>query len=256
MVAISSSQIRADRSEGARQSPRGDSEPPAETFGPLGIAERLNWLNSKKRCANTSSQCRISGEVVRCGARRPGSPAASRPASASRQACHGQERDLRRAEAVAQDVEEVEVLQRVRADLGLAALHLLVLAGRHELRGDLGVEHVEQHLVDLVVELLRRRHPPDQVLDQRLRHAGVDVVVRHLVADAVGAPAQRQLGEVAGAQHDPAALVGGAEQVVGAQPGLDVLERDVVHRLARRERVAQVLEHEPGGLGDVELLRT
>jgi hypothetical protein len=45
MVAISSSQIRADRSEGARQSPRGDSEPPADTFGPLGIAERLNWLN-------------------------------------------------------------------------------------------------------------------------------------------------------------------------------------------------------------------
>ena len=63
IVAISSSQIRADMSEGARQSPRGDSDPPADTFGPLGIAERLNWLNSKNRCANTSSQCRISASV-------------------------------------------------------------------------------------------------------------------------------------------------------------------------------------------------
>ena len=48
-------------SEGARQSPRGDSEPPAETFGPFGMADRLNWLKAKKRRRNTSSQRRISG---------------------------------------------------------------------------------------------------------------------------------------------------------------------------------------------------
>jgi fructose/tagatose bisphosphate aldolase len=42
--------------------------------------------------------------------------------------------------------------------------------------------------------------------------------VAHLVADAVGAPAERELGQVAGAEHDAAALVGEAEQVVGAQP--------------------------------------
>jgi len=42
---ISASQIRADMSEGARQSPRGDNAPPADTLGPFGIAERLNWLN-------------------------------------------------------------------------------------------------------------------------------------------------------------------------------------------------------------------
>ena len=44
----SSSQIRALPSEGARQSPRGDSEPPAATFGPFGIAERLNWLKREE----------------------------------------------------------------------------------------------------------------------------------------------------------------------------------------------------------------
>jgi hypothetical protein len=39
-----------------------------------------------------------------------------------------------------------------------------------------------------------------------------------LVADAVGAPAERQLGEVAGSQHEAGALVGQAEQEVGLRP--------------------------------------
>jgi hypothetical protein len=42
---ISSSQVRADMSEGARQSPRGDNDPPADTLGPFGSAERLNCEN-------------------------------------------------------------------------------------------------------------------------------------------------------------------------------------------------------------------
>src|SRR5262249_33902224 len=39
----------ASESLGARQSPRGEREPPDPTFGPFGIAERLNWLILKKR---------------------------------------------------------------------------------------------------------------------------------------------------------------------------------------------------------------
>ena len=42
---ISSSHTRAPMSDGARQSPRGDSDPPWDTLGPLGSADRLNWLN-------------------------------------------------------------------------------------------------------------------------------------------------------------------------------------------------------------------
>ena len=45
----SSSHAVACLSLGARQSERGDSEPPEPTFGALGIAERLNWLVWKKR---------------------------------------------------------------------------------------------------------------------------------------------------------------------------------------------------------------
>ncbi len=77
--------------------------------------------------------------------------------------------------------------------------------------------------------------------------------MRHLVADTVSRPTQSQLGQVAGAQHDATALIGQPEQVVGAQPGLDVLERDVVDLLAAGERMVHLLEHQRCGVGDVDL---
>src|SRR5699024_8882395 len=40
----SANHAAAPTSEGARHSPRGDSAPPRATFGPFGIAVRLNWL--------------------------------------------------------------------------------------------------------------------------------------------------------------------------------------------------------------------
>jgi hypothetical protein len=55
-------QATAFPSDGARQSPRGESEPPADTFGPLGIAERLNWLEAKNLWMNTLSQWWISAK--------------------------------------------------------------------------------------------------------------------------------------------------------------------------------------------------
>jgi hypothetical protein len=44
----SSSQALAFPYDCARQSPRGESELPAETFEPFGMAERLNWLKPNK----------------------------------------------------------------------------------------------------------------------------------------------------------------------------------------------------------------
>ena len=80
----------------------------------------------------------------------------------------------------------------------------------------------------LVADVAAGCDEADQVLDQRLRHRGVDVVVAHLVADAVGAPAQRQFGQVAGADHDAVVVVGEPEQIVGAQARLHILKGDVV----------------------------
>ncbi|MFY9628388.1 MAG: hypothetical protein WAK03_09600, partial [Methylocystis sp.] len=49
ILSRSASHALAEESLGARQSPRGESEPPELTLGPFGIAVRLNWLVSKKR---------------------------------------------------------------------------------------------------------------------------------------------------------------------------------------------------------------
>src|SRR5690348_17302529 len=80
------SQASAEESEGARQSPRGDRDPPCETLGPLGRAERLNWAKPKKRRQKYSSQCRISPRsyALRLAS---GKWTGQAPAAASRQAC-------------------------------------------------------------------------------------------------------------------------------------------------------------------------
>ena len=62
------------------------------------------------------------------------------------------------------------------------------------------------------------------MLNERLRYRGVDIVVRHLIADPIGAPTQRQFGEISGADHQALVLVRQPEQIIGAKSGLDVLE--------------------------------
>ena len=81
----SASQIVPNASLGISQSPRGESDPPDETLGPFGIAERLNWL-AKKRLMNTSSQRRIVGRSYATRSA-SGKPAGQVPAATSDQAC-------------------------------------------------------------------------------------------------------------------------------------------------------------------------
>ena len=149
---------------------------------------------------------------------------------------------------------EREVLQVVGADLVLCGLHLLARLGGNQLGGDLRVEDRQEHLADVVVELLGGHNPADQVLHEGLRHARVHRVVAHLVAHAVRAPAQRQLGQVPRAQHDAAQVVGQAEQVVGAQARLNVLEGHVVGGLTLAVGVTDVGQHLRGSRTDVDLL--
>jgi hypothetical protein len=74
-----------------------------------------------------------------------------------------------------------------------------------------------------------------------------------VIAGAIGAPTEPELREVACADHEATSLVGNAKQVVGAQSSLDVFERQIVDRLAPRERVVQVGEHLPRRWTDVDL---
>ena len=169
----------------------------------------------------------------------------------------GKERDLRGREAVAEHVVREEVVERVGADHRLGRLQRARLGIRgDEFGADLLRQDGGEDLIGLGIVLFGADAPADQELDQRLGHARVDRIVAHLVANAVGAPAERQFAEVAGAEHEAAALVGEAEEIVGAEPRLDVLEGDVVDRLACREGVAKPFEQHPRGGADVDLLRS
>ena len=73
-------------SDGARQSPRGDRLPPPDTFGPFGMAERLNWLKPKNRRRNSSSQPRMVSRSYSLR-RSSGNASGHWPAEASCHAC-------------------------------------------------------------------------------------------------------------------------------------------------------------------------
>ena len=146
-------------------------------------------------------------------------------------------------------------MQLVGADPVLGRLQLLLLALRDQFGGNLGAEYRLQNVVGGRVELVGLHGPADQVLDQRLRDAGIDGVVAHLVAHAIGAPAEREFRQVARADDEAAVLVGEPEQVIGPETRLHVLEGDVVDRLAAGEGVAHILQHLACGGTDVDLGR-
>lgn len=87
------------------------------------------------------------------------------------------------------------------------------------------------------------------MLDEGLGNGDVDVVVGHVVADAVSAPTEGEFAEVAGAEDKGVVEVGEAEEMAGAFASLDVFEGDVVLLFAVGEGVFDVAEHlEAGGL--------
>jgi hypothetical protein len=225
----------ATPSDGARQSPRGERLAAAETFGPLGMAERLNWLIWKKRNRNVSSQRRDRIEIVALRAS-AGKSTGHSPASASCHACHA-----RKAIFVGARPWRTYNAGRnraVRTDRSSTACSgsRPIASGRDQLGRDFRAEDRGQHAIGIGIELAGLDRPADQELDQRLRHAGIDRVMAHLIADAIGAPAQSQFGQIASADHEAVALIGEAEEIIGAQARLHILERDVIDGLAPARR--------------------
>src|SRR5579885_779247 len=87
---------------------------------------------------------------------------------------------------------------------------------RHELGTDGRGENFSQYGAHVAAQPIRLRNPSDHVLDQGLGNARVDGIVRHVVADAVSAPSERKLAEIAGSDHDRVVMVGETEQDAGA----------------------------------------
>ena len=81
------------------------------------------------------------------------------------------------------------------------------------------------------------------------------MVVRHLVADAVGRVAERDLGEIARADHHGLMKIGGAKQERRALARLHILEGDVIAGLPAGEGMPEILEHLPAGRTNVDFLR-
>ena len=132
-------------------------------------------------------------------------------------------------------------MQLVRAHEVLGLLRDFAVArGGQELRRDRRVQDVQKDL-GLGRVSAGVRHIAHEVAHQRLGHARVDGVHGHVVA-VVGGPAQRQLGEVAGADDHAALLVGHVHEDLRALAGLGVLVGDVVDGLVVPD-VGEVLAH-------------
>ena len=75
------------------------------------------------------------------------------------------------------------------------------------------------------VKLAGGDDPAQQVLNERLGNAGVDVVVGHMIADAVSRPPQREFAQVASSQNKAVLEVCQPEQMRGAFAGLRRFQR-------------------------------
>src|SRR3546814_5552095 len=83
--------------------------------------------------------------------------------------------------------------------------------------------------------------------------SGVDAGMAHMVANAGGAPAEREFREITGAEDEAAVLVRQAEQVISAQAGLHIFECDIKDGFAVGIGMTDIFEHSLGGRLDVDL---
>src|SRR6185503_7059520 len=118
-----------------------------------------------------------------------------------------------------------------------------VLARWNQLGADISLEHIAQDCGGGCIETAFIGGPSNQILDQRFRYARIDAIVRHVIADAVSAPAQREFAEIARAHYETAMHIGDAKEVTRPLARLHVLECNVMNRFAASERVPEVLKH-------------
>ena len=142
----------------------------------------------------------------------------------------GQEVDFGGGIVPADQMVEKEVVQNVGTNLVLGLLGDLPLGGgRQQLGRNRGGADILEDGRGLLAEFALGA-PGDEIAHQGLRHAGVDPVHRHVIG-VVGAPAESQFGQVAGAEHQPTDLIGHIHEDLGAFPRLGIFIGDIVQRL-------------------------
>ena len=138
-----------------------------------------------------------------------------------------------------------EIVKLVGADGILGLLGGLSVDRRQKLGANRRIDDIRQDRSDLTSHFFRV--PGDDRPDKRFRDAAVDVVHRHLVA-AVGRPAERRFGQVAGANGQAAFAVGDVHQYLRALPRLGVL----IGRVVEIIRMRDILEMAFQGALDVD----
>ena len=114
-------------------------------------------------------------------------------------------------------------MQLIRADQILGLLADFAVLGRQQLGRYRGIEHILQNVGQLTegaVGLIGNK-----VAHQRFRDRAVHAVHAHMIP-VVGRPAERQLGQVARADHHAAVLVGEVHQHQRTHARLTVLKGD------------------------------
>ena len=139
--------------------------------------------------------------------------------------------NFRRGETEAQHIVKIKIMQLIRSDQRLRLLRdLAVLLRREKLRAYGRVENVQQHRTQRAA-LCDIRLIAHDVPHQCLRDTRVDAVHTHMVA-VIGRPAQRQLAQIARADHQTAGPVCKVHQLQRPHPRLSVLIRHILYIFA------------------------
>ena len=143
-----------------------------------------------------------------------------------------------------QDVVEEEVVEGVGAYDAFGLLgDFAVLVRGQQLGADGGVQNVPED-GGAVRENLKLHQRVDHPADQRLGDGGVHAVHTHMVG-VIGAPAQSQFAQVAGAHHQTADFARVIHQHLGPLPGLGILKGQVGDGLVVAQ-IAKMLLHRCG----------
>ena len=111
----------------------------------------------------------------------------------------------------------------------LGRLLVLPVCLRNQFRRYLSIQNRLENPAGLRSELIDLDNPAQQVLDQGLGDGSIYVVVRHLIADAVGAPSQGQFAQIPRTDNDRMVQIGQPEQVGCPLAGLDIFIGDIVN---------------------------
>ena len=130
------------------------------------------------------------------------------------------------AATVSEEVIEKEIVQFIRSHQIFGQLRDLVGIRGNKFRTNGCFQHCAEHLGQCGAGAMLRI-PADQVGDHGLGHAGVNIVIRHVIS-IEGAPAERQLAQIAGAGDDAASLIGMIEQDLSAFSRLGILIDHIV----------------------------